>query len=326
MRLSTYSLSLVLVKIFIYVFSIMDKHDIPHSISRANACMCTESEFSTSLQLVPPESGDKKYDYISLNIQKKSRIILQSLTENERMHLQDANMPIRYLSASKGNVSSALQNLKCTIQWRHSFGISAIVEAFKNNDTFSKNLQNKLLTQNSLGHVYVRGYDKHGHAIIYMQPFKEQYNIHNIGTESDMIIHLVYNLERAISCSATKGLDKYVIIVNLTGFRMTKIPSLSFLQHISHILENHYPERIKKVYICNIPLIFHSFWKILSTFMNEDTKNRVIFCAGKKGEVCMKEDFELDYLESATFGKNKLIAKFDSGKYLNGSFNQTFDE
>ena len=65
--------------------------------------------------------------------------------------------------------------------------------------------------------------------------------------------HVVWNLEKAIACSSKQGRSKICIVIDYEGFFPA---SCSTSRYILDILQNHYPERMHKAYICNPPFVF----------------------------------------------------------------------
>ena len=52
-----------------------------------------------------------------------------------------------------------------------------------------------LRAENSTGKMYVRGFDRHGHALVYMTPRNENTNDHEGNLK-----HLIYTMDRAVEC------------------------------------------------------------------------------------------------------------------------------
>ena len=71
--------------------------------------------------------------------------------------------------------------LNNTIQWRIDFDLPNMHTAWK-----------ELIEQENItGKLYVRGFDKFGHAILYLKPRNE-----NTKSHEGNLKHLVYNLEK----------------------------------------------------------------------------------------------------------------------------------
>ena len=175
--------------------------------------------------------------------------------------------------------------------------------------------------ENESGKIYARGYDRNGRAILYFVP-----GLENSKNGYDNMKHLVYQLERGVACTARKsGLSKYVIILDFRGYRLSNAPPLATTKMTVEILQDHYPERLLRFYICNPPTIFRFFWKIVKPFIDPVTKEKIKFIHGQEGSEILERDFDLSTTEKAAGGTSDL-KPFDSKEYMNTPFDHTFDE
>merc|ERR1719401_466449 len=242
--------------------------------------------------------------------------------------MTDPNMPLRYLRAEKGNVETATKRLKETLAWQQEFKVSSIKNCFlqqvdnnvDNNDTITE-LKDIIAFENSTGKIYCRGYDKNNRAILYLRPARE-----NSTDGMNNMRHLVYNLEKAIACTLRKSNNKehkVNIIVDYKDFRIRDTPPLSTTKMTINILQNHYPERLNRGYICNPPYVFVAFWKLIQPFLDPVTKQKIVFCKGQEGTELLAKDMELDVVEKSIGGCND-GKEFDSTEYLYGPFDHVF--
>jgi len=269
--------------------------------------------------------------------------ILHALTRHERTLLADDNMPLRHYRAEKGNLNEAIRKIKCTLKWREEFQVEDIKRCFDNygptadegsssSSSLSSSspekreqlnqLANAVEYENETGKIYSRGYDKQGRAILYLTPGKE-----NSNDEYDNMRHLVYHLERAIACTRRKaGREKVCIVIGYQGFKLTNSPPMSTVKHTLMILQGHYPERMHRAYICDPPLMFRSFWKIIKMFVDSATLEKIAFCTGKEGKFLLERDFDTSTTEKQAGGTKKL-REFSSKEFLfRTPFDHTFDE
>ena len=268
--------------------------------------------------------------------------ILEALTPNEIQSLSDPHMPLRHYRAEKGNVSEAIRKLKLTLQWRKEFGVENIKRCFdplpqqhdhqsgtemaetqrQSQQLLLNHLATTIAHENSTGKIYCRGYDHCGRSILYLTPGRE-----NSTNELDNMRHLVYHLERAIACTARKsGRTKVCIVIGYQGFTLRNAPPMSTVRHTLTILQNHYPERMYRAYICDPPLVFRTFWSIIHHFVDPTTLEKIAFCAGKEGIKFLERDFDTMTTEKQAGGKVTL-REFDSREYLwDTPFEYTFDE
>jgi hypothetical protein len=137
----------------------------------------------------------------------------------------------------------------------------------------------------------------------------------------------VYHLERAIACTRRKsGREKVCIVIGYQGFRLANAPPMSTVRHTLAILQNHYPERMHRAYICDPPLVFRSFWGVIRHFVDPSTLEKIAFCAGADGRILLDRDFDTATTETQAGGTGTL-RRFDSAEYLfDTPFDYTFDE
>lgn len=260
--------------------------------------------------------------------------ILNALSNNEKLKMSDGNLPMRHYRADKGDVTKAIQRTKYAIQWRENFGVEKMLQAVHgDDDNYTKNhnnneekeeemkqLRNIILKENETGKIYARGYDKHGHAILYFYLARENTN-HN----ENNIKHLVYHIERAIAASAKNNCEKIIIIMDFTDWTMKQSAPMSVTKETIHILQDCYVERLLRVYMTNAPVLFRTFWSMVKPFIDPVTKQKIVFCAGKKSAGVMEEELDMSVLEKSAFG-TKDIKPYDSQEYFSLPIDTVFDE
>lgn len=255
--------------------------------------------------------------------------IVNSLTKEERSLIPDVNMAVRYFRGEKGNVANAVRKMKATLAWRREWNVDVIRTCFDENDDDEndeagprKELRATMSLENATGKMYARGYDRSGRALVYFKPGKE-----NVSSSVNNMKHMVYHLERAAACTARRsGLSKSVIVFDFTGYKLSNAPPLWITKLTVSILQNHYPERLHKFYICNPPFIFRGFWKVISPFVDPTTKAKIAFCDSKGGGAkILENDIGLDILEGGVGGTRTDLRPYDSQEYLTGPYEYTFD-
>jgi len=87
----------------------------------------------------------------------------------------------------------------------------------------------------------------------------------------------VYTLERAVAC-LPPGQDKLCWVIDFSGFstRLTGLSNMQMSKRTLHLLQNHYPERLGMAILLNAPFVFTVFWKLVSPFIDENTKKKVL--------------------------------------------------
>jgi hypothetical protein len=158
---------------------------------------------------------------------------------------------------------------------------------------------------------------------LYMRPTKE-----NTQDELGNLKHLVWNLEKAIAVSANHKMDKMCLLIDFEGYKLKDAPPMSTSRKTLDILQNHYPERMHRAYVCNPPFIFRAFWTLIRPFVDPVTKQKIVFLHGVKGMANILDDVGPDRaakLEPCAGGAIPLRA-CDSKEYLSLPFGVSFDE
>jgi len=245
--------------------------------------------------------------------------ILAALTDTEKSQLADANMPLRHFRAEKGDTEKAIEKIKATLQWRQEFQVDKIVNCMAEggDETIRKSIEN----DNKDGKIYVRSYNKEGRAVLLLRPGAD-----TVHKEHEGMVHLVYNIERAIRCTEKNGKEKIIVMIDYKGFNLRDAPPLSTSKLTLSILQDHYPERMLRFYLLNPPMMFRIFWNIVKPFIDPVTKQKIVFCHGNAGKKAIEDSFEdMDKLEPCAHGTGN-PRDFDSKEYLSTPMNKAFDE
>lgn len=78
-------------------------------------------------------------------------------------------------------------------------------------------------------------------------------------------------------------------------------------------------------YMTNTPLMFRTFWGIVKPFIDPVTKEKIVFCSGKKSIELMKRDLHMNVLEKSAFG-TETLRDYDSKEYFALPLDTVFDE
>mmetsp|Transcript_30503 Transcript_30503/g.58733 ORF Transcript_30503/g.58733 Transcript_30503/m.58733 type:complete len:286 (-) Transcript_30503:241-1098(-) len=207
----------------------------------------------------------------------------------------------RYLRARKWNVKQAEKMLRASLEWRLDFK----PEQIKWSD-----VQEEALT----GKMYVsERFDRQGRPIVYMKPAKE-----NTKSHEGQIKYLVYTLETALRMSAKSFADvdqprgscddvapeQLCIVIDYANWSLSKAPPMKTSAETVTILQNHYPERLGKAILINAPTMFSVFWAMVSPFVDNDTKSKMLFASSsrKRRKQELSEHIDLCHLEHEVGG------------------------
>ncbi|KAI5306310.1 hypothetical protein KEM56_001440 [Ascosphaera pollenicola] len=179
------------------------------------------------------------------------------LSENEQMWLTRECL-LRYLRATKWHVQDALARLEKTMVWRREYGIE-------------KHTSDYINVEMATGKMVVQGFDNNGRPCIYMDPSKQ-----NTEKSPRQIEALVFLLERMIDIMEPSQ-ESLALLVNFKSTKMSQAPALGQGKETLNILQNHYPERLGRAMIINIPFFINGFFKMITPFIDPITREKLKF-------------------------------------------------
>ncbi|CCE79355.1 Piso0_001412 [Millerozyma farinosa CBS 7064] len=192
----------------------------------------------------------------------------QPLSEAEKAWLTRECF-LRYLRATKWQYKEAIDRIELTLAWRREFGISG---NFDHENTVNADLCSP---ENETGKEVILGYDNDCRPCLYLKPGRQ-----NTKTSLRQVQHLVYMLEKVIDYMPSGG-DSLALLIDFkaspVGTQGSKIPAVGTGRQVLHILQTHYPERLGKALLTNIPWIGWTFLKIIHPFIDPLTREKLVF-------------------------------------------------
>ncbi|CAG7849097.1 CRAL-TRIO domain-containing protein C23B6.04c [Serendipita indica DSM 11827] len=191
-------------------------------------------------------------DYKLPNVEKDPKLM-----EMEKFWLTNDCM-LRYLRATKWDVPAAIKRLESTLAWRRSFGF------------YDSLTPEHVEIEGQTGKEVIFGYDQGNRPGLYMFPSRQ-----NTEESERQIQYATFMIERTIDL-APPGIENIALFVNY-GDKSPKSPSLSTSRNFLSILQNHYPERLGRAYIINIPFLLNAFFKVIMPLVDPVTRDKVRF-------------------------------------------------
>lgn len=180
---------------------------------------------------------------------------------------------LRYLRATKWNVKDAIDRILGSLAWRREFGISHLGE--ENGDEITSDL---VAIENESGKQVVMGYENNARPILYLKPGRQ-----NTKTSHRQVQHLVFMLERVIDFMP-EGQESLALLIDFKEYSdvpkvsgNSKIPPIGVGKEVLHILQTHYPERLGKALLTNIPWLAWTFLKLIHPFIDPMTREKLVF-------------------------------------------------
>ncbi|GME80788.1 unnamed protein product [Ambrosiozyma monospora] len=196
------------------------------------------------------------------------------LTEDEKAWLTRECI-LRYLRATKWVVKDAIDRIEGTIAWRREFGIDHQLDDSKNIVT-----PELISPEGETGKEVVLGFDNDARPCLYLKPGRQ-----NTKNSFRQVQHLVFMLERVIDFMPS-GQDSLALLIDFkqhpeiaANVATSKIPPLGVGKQVLHILQTHYPERLGKALLTNMPFLARTFMKLIYPFIDPLTREKLVFDA-----------------------------------------------
>lgn len=188
----------------------------------------------------------------------------EPLTDEEKAWLSEECI-LRYLRATKWNVEDAQKRLLSTLGWRREFG----VERTRSNTITAS----KVAVENESGKELIFGFDNDARPCLALRNGRQ-----NTEASQRQVEHMFFMLERAIDFMPP-GQEQLALLIDFKAHTKLgkKVPSMTTGRQVLHILQTHYPERLGKALLTNLPWIAWTFMKIIHPFIDPTTREKLVY-------------------------------------------------
>ncbi|KAF2429611.1 Sec14 cytosolic factor [Tothia fuscella] len=203
------------------------------------------------------------------------RSLLEQEGYNDRL---DTLTLLRFLRARKFDVQLAKKMFIDCEKWRKEFGGVGVDQLVKTFDYKEKPEVFKYYPQ------YYHKTDKDGRPVYIEQLGKVDLTaLHKITSEERMLQNLVCEYEKlayprlpATSRKSGTLLETSTSIIDAKGVGISQVPSVyGYLQKVSAISQNYYPERLGKLYIINAPWGFSGAFSVIKKWLDPVTAKKI---------------------------------------------------
>ena len=182
---------------------------------------------------------------------------ISPIQDYERMFLT-RDCLFRYLRATSWKVDQAETRLKATLVWRREYGTDKLTADY-------------ISIENETGKQVILGWDNVGHPCCYLRPSKQ-----NTERSDRQIEHLVYMLERTVDLMPP-GQEMLALLINFAETSKGQGATLAQGKQTLNILQNHYPERLGRALVSNVPWYIWGFFKLITPFIDPVTREKIKF-------------------------------------------------
>ncbi|RPD59669.1 CRAL/TRIO domain-containing protein [Lentinus tigrinus ALCF2SS1-6] len=219
-------------------------------------------------QLKLTESQQKLYDDVLEHFSNESYELPDvengALTEDEKFWLS-CECLLRFLRAVKwASAQAAIKRLEGTLKWRREYGVYDLITA--------SHVEPEALT----GKMVIWGYDVDHRPALYLRPSKQ-----NTEESIRQVHYVVWALERLTELMGP-GIETLALMVNFAD--RAKNPSIGQARTVLNILQTHYPERLGRAFVVNVPFLINAFFKVITPFIDPLTRPKLRFNPDCLGE------------------------------------------
>ncbi|KAL2075648.1 hypothetical protein VTL71DRAFT_591 [Oculimacula yallundae] len=217
---------------------------------------------SSPTELTPEQQ--EKYDALLENVKSWKEIPSTKgkegpITEDEIMWLTRECL-LRYLRATKWVTAEAAKRLLGTLTWRREYGVGGLTG-------------DHISPENETGKQIIFGFDIEARPCLYLNPGRQ-----NTEPSPRQVQHLVFMVEKVVSLMVP-GQETLALLINFKSSksRSNTAPGLGQGKEVLNILQTHYPERLGRALIINIPWVVTAFFKLITPFIDPLTRQKLKF-------------------------------------------------
>ncbi|KAH8664142.1 cral trio domain-containing protein [Xylariales sp. PMI_506] len=210
------------------------------------------------------DEQQKKYDWLLAQVKAWTDVPSTQgksgpLTDNERFWLTRECL-LRYLRAVKWHEKDAEKRILETLTWRREYGVEGLTAEH-------------ISPENETGKQIIVGYDNQGRPCHYLNPGRQ-----NTDVSPRQVQHLVYMVERVVEIMPPQQ-ETLALLINFktSKSRSNTAPGIGQGREVLHILQTHYPERLGKALIINVPWVVWGFFKLITPFIDPLTREKLKF-------------------------------------------------
>ncbi|DBA67929.1 TPA: hypothetical protein ACH3X2_014131 [Trebouxia sp. C0005] len=197
----------------------------------------------------------------------------------------------RWLRAKGRNMDVAEEQIHVHAHWRQEFMPAGHIP------------ENQVMNELASNKVYLQGCDAQGRTVFIVLAKQQEK-----GRPEETKRFICYTLDNAIAAAdpVRNELCQFLCLFDLSGLRMKNL-DVGALQAVFEVLQQHYPERLGELWFLNAPFIFWSLWRVVSPFIQANTKAKIKFLSGKDRERMLQEFIPPDVLPQIYGGQAAMV-------------------
>ncbi|MCO5591623.1 hypothetical protein L7F22_045612 [Adiantum nelumboides] len=205
----------------------------------------------------------------------------------------DDSTCLRFLKARSMHINKAAKMYAQYHTWRTNFVPLGSIPA------------EQVLPELNANKLSLQGHTKKGHPLMIgfgCKHYPTKNNLDNFKSE-----HFVVCFSISLMRSFRQiGVDKIIAILDLKHMGYKNVDIKGYTAGFQ-ILQNYYPERLAALYMVNVPAFFHSVWKLVAHFLDQATKEKIVFLGDHAMAEVLLSEVDAATLPSLYGGKADII-------------------
>ncbi|KAI0760942.1 CRAL/TRIO domain-containing protein [Trametes elegans] len=210
-------------------------------------------------QLQLTEAQQKLYDEVLKHFEKEDYVlpgVEDGVLKEEEKFWLSCECLLRFLRAVKwASAQAAIKRLEETLKWRRDYGLYDTITA--------AHVEPEAVT----GKMVIWGYDADNRPGLYLRPSKQ-----NTEESIRQVHYVVWALERVTELMGP-GVETLALMVNFAD--RAKNPSMGQSRRVLNILQTHYPERLGRALVVNLPFLVNAFFQLIIPFVDPLTRPKL---------------------------------------------------
>ncbi|KDO28771.1 hypothetical protein SPRG_19985 [Saprolegnia parasitica CBS 223.65] len=179
-----------------------------------------------------------------------------------------------YRGEKKNRMGKTIGETRKVLEWRKQVKADELLETkLEQADVFAQSWPSMISGEDYYGHII--NYDRL--KDIQLDACLSHFNLEQV------LLHRAKHMERlraemaAVSKRAGRRIYRHICIFDLSGIGLKHMaPSvINFLKPIFDLGQVYYPESLFRMYLVNAPFVFWGTWKIISNFIDPETKEKI---------------------------------------------------
>lgn len=210
-------------------------------------------------------AGCKETENLETSLLKHPDIVQQLSSSGEDV---DDGFLLRWLRA-RGSVDAALESIISHTLWRSAFLGGNVTEG---------SIQSELAAEK----VFLQA-NSNGFPVVLVKAARHDMGVRALDETKRLICYVLDNSLAAADLELNPT-GQIMCLFDLSGIRPRNLDAKALLA-VFELLQSHYPERLYRLYFINAPFIFWGIWRVVSPFVHENTRKKIVFVSGSAGKV-----------------------------------------